>query len=243
MDIKALLLDVFPKRKLDDRDGLAVLSADGEGDVVNMVNLAIRHRLRISPVGSMTHFALTSAESDCVLVSSLRMTKLVDYSAGDLYVTLQSGSRLAEVNGLVADDGLRFPFGHCGYAGTLGGAVALGLSGRIGSEPIHIRRWVTALSFVTPYGKHLKVGSVTLKSVAGYDIPKLLVGSMGRFGFITSVTLRLTHRSHTSRFQRMVLDTPRVCSPSWNDSLARLSPAERNLKENIDPHRVFPLLV
>ena len=189
----------------------------------------------------MTHLDLACIDSDCIVMSSSRMNRLVECSTGDLYATVQAGVPLARVNSLFADDKFMFAMEKSGYAGTVGGAVALGLSGRAGIEPVHIRRWVIALSFVTPYGKHLRVGAVTLKSVAGYDIPKLLVGSRGRFGFITSVTLRLMHaipRAATTR--ALIVDQPLAVRPSWDNASSRVSPVEWNLKANIDPHGLFP---
>lgn len=236
-----LLLDLFPESKLEDRDGLIVLFAEDENDVTEVVNLAIEQKLKLCPAGSMTHLALT--DTDCIVVSSSRMNRVVEYSAGDLYITLQSGIRLSDVNSLVADEQLIFAFGDCGYTGTIGGAVAMGLVAELGGESIHIKRWVPSLSFVTPYGKHIKVGAVTLKSVAGYDITKLLVGSAGRFGFITSVTLRLIHKSQERDFSGMTLNTPGVFHPSWKGVSPNLSTIEWNLKKNLDPHEVFPSLL
>jgi FAD/FMN-containing dehydrogenase len=235
-----LLLDLFPESKLEDRNGLTVLCAEDENDVTAVVNLAVEHQLKLCPAGSMTHLALS--EMNCIVVSSSRMNRVVEYSAGDLYITLQSGIRLSDVNSLVANEQLMFAFGNCGYPGTIGGAVAMGLTAQLGGESIHIKRWVPSLSFVTPYGKHIKVGAVTLKSVAGYDITKLLVGSAGRFGFITSITLRLIHRSQKRDFSGVTLDMPGVIHLSWKDVSPDLSTIERNLKKNLDPHEVFPSL-
>jgi FAD/FMN-containing dehydrogenase len=237
---RKLLLDLFPESKLEDRNGLTVLFAEDENDVVAVVNLAIGQKLKICPAASMAHIAPT--DTDCVLVSSLRMNRLVEYSAGDLYVTLQSGVRLSDLNSLIADDQLLFVFGDCGYTGTIGGAVAIGLSAQLRGESIHIKRWVPSLSFVTPYGKHVKVGAVTLKSVAGYDVTKLLVGSNGRFGFITSVTLRLIHKSQERDFNGMTLNTPQVVHQSWKDVSSDQAAFQRNLKRNLDPHAIFPSL-
>jgi glycolate oxidase FAD binding subunit len=168
------------------------------------------------------------------------MDRVTEYSAGDLYISLESGIRLKDVNSFVADDRLRFVFGDCGYTGTIGGAVALGLTARLDPESVPVKRWVTSLAFVTAYGKHLKVGAVTLKSVAGYDITRLLVGSMGRLGFITSVTLRLMHESQAREFAGMALDIPETFSPSWRQSSSGLPAVERNLKRNFDPNDIFP---
>jgi FAD/FMN-containing dehydrogenase len=170
------------------------------------------------------------------------MTRHLVYSPDDLYITVESGMKLDRVNALVADRNLMFAFGDCGYAGTVGGAVSLGLTAKLGDELFEIKRWVTSLSFVTPYGRHVTVGAVTLKSVAGYDVPKLMVGSRGRLGFITSVTLRLVHRSQKSMFSGMVLDKPGTDQPTWEASSRECSTVERNLKSNLDPHGIFPSL-
>jgi FAD/FMN-containing dehydrogenase len=173
-----------------------------------------------------------------VILPSKNLSNVIEYSPDDLYVTVGAGMMLQDVNSHVNASHLMFPFGGIDYSGTIGGAVALGISAQIGDEIVPIKRFVPSLSFVTPYGKLIRAGAVTLKCVAGYDVPKLLVGSRGQFGFITSITLRLSHSMVGQDSPKPATITP--ITPRWGEPDDSLSPVERNLKSNLDPHGIFP---
>lgn len=238
--IRDLLSKHFPENEITVHDDVLVLQPSDKYQAVESVTLAIDQGLRLCPAGTMSHLQVSDPEDSRVILSSSRMTQPLVYSPDDLYITVESGMKLDRVNALVADRKLMFAFGDCGYTGTVGGAVALGLTAKLDDELLEIKRWVTSLSFVTSYGKHVTVGAVTLKSVAGYDVTKLLVGSRGRLGFITSVTLRLVHRSQESLFAAMMLNEPGTIHPSWEESPQKCSTVERNLKANLDPNGIFP---
>lgn len=240
--VRSLLFKHFGEAMVEYRDGLTVLTPETNDEAVRAVNFAREHALRLCPAGSMSHLDIAAGIERMAVLSSAKMGRVVKYSPGDLFLTIEAGERFSRLNSLIADKNLAFAFGDCGYSGTVGGAVALGLSGDMDTDIVHIKRWVISLSFVTPYGKHLRVGAVTLKSVAGYDITKLLVGSKGRLGFITSVTLRLVQKSMTEASSGMVFREPRAFKPVWDDDYSKCTPVERNLKENLDPDGVFPSL-
>lgn len=240
--IRDLLSNHFPENAINADDDVIVAHPSDSDQIIAAVKVAIDHGLRLCPAGSLSRLAVSDIGNGCVILSSSRMTRQLVYSPDDLYITYESGMKLDRVNALVADRNLMFAFGDCGYTGTVGGAVALGLAANRGDELVEIKRWVTSLSFVTPYGKHVTVGAVTLKSVAGYDVTKLLVGSRGRLGFITSVTLRLVHRSQESMLSGMVLDQPKTVQPNWGIPSRECSTVEQNLKSNLDPHGIFPSL-
>ncbi len=234
------LSGLFAEGEIEKRHDVLFFYPEDTADALRAVELAVEHRFRLCPAGSITHLELAGIGSDCLVMSSAKMNRLIECSTGDLYATVQAGMPFADVNSLIGDDSFWFALGDSGYAGTVGGAVALGVSGQAALEPVHIKHWVVALSFVTPYGKHVKVGAVTLKSVAGYDIPKLLVGSRGQLGFVTSVTLRLAHRSSRAGLDPIILGQSDVVTPTWGRASSRLSPVEQNLKRNLDPHGIFP---
>jgi glycolate oxidase FAD binding subunit len=241
--IREFLSKHFPNNAIADHNGIPVLHLSDSEQATAAVSLAIDYGLKLCPAGSMSHTSLSDYPDNWIILSSDRMVRKLVFVPDDLYVTVESGMRLDQVNALIANRGLMFPFGDCGYTGTTGGAIALGLTARRDDELFEIKRWVISLSFVMPYGKHVTVGAVTLKSVAGYDVTKLLVGSRGTLGFITSVTLRLVHKSQESLFTGMILDEPGIINPNWDETSQECSTVERNLKSNLDPHSIFPSLL
>ncbi len=127
------------------------------------------------------------------VVSSELMNRVVEYRPDDLLIRVESGMNLAEMSELVARDGLCLPLlrdrGWLGYAGqTVGGMVAMGLP-HYGAGSV--RDWVVGMKFITGGGAVVDSGANVVKSVAGFDLHRLLVGSRGELGAILEVALRL----------------------------------------------------
>jgi glycolate oxidase FAD binding subunit len=103
--------------------------------------------------------------------------------------------RLDDIQLLAGESGLCLPLirsGWKGYAGaTIGGLVALGLPHWHQFSLGSIRDWVIGMTFVTGQGEVVKSGANVVKSVAGFSLHKVMVGSAGSLGVITEVALRL----------------------------------------------------
>ncbi len=239
-DIKSLLTQEYPNEKIDTNNSSPILFPDCDSDVEQAVALAQKHAFKICPLGTMTHIDLSDIGDDVMLLSSRRLDHVIEYSPGGLYLTVGAGMMLGSLESVYENDNLRFPFDCCGHDGTTGGAIALAISLSTNCRDFPIKRWVPSLSFVTPYGKNVRVGAVTLKSVAGYDITKLLVGSRGRLGFIISVTLRLVSESQMTDFDGALIDSITTVVPQWGEPPESYSPVEKDLKTNLDPNSIFP---
>lgn len=110
----------------------------------------------------------------------------------DLYVIVEPGVVTEDLQKHLEAKGLFYPIDPASQAAcTIGGNVAECASGPRGLKYGTTRNYVLGLEVVNPDGKVIKVGARTVKSVAGYDIARLLVGSEGTLGFITSVTLKV----------------------------------------------------
>ena len=121
-----------------------------------------------------------------------RLDAVIDYPARDMTVTVQAGITLAKLQALLATENQRLPIDvpHAEQA-TLGGALAANVSGprRYGFGTL--RDYVIGISIVNDEGQEVKAGGRVVKNVAGYDLCKLYVGSLGTLGIITQVTLKL----------------------------------------------------
>jgi glycolate oxidase FAD binding subunit len=152
----------------------------------------VRSATTVVPVGGRTHWEVGGPASDGTPVRA--PAGIVDYDPGELTVTLGAGTTLDELDAVVGAAGQQCPLDAREGAGTVGGALAVGLSGprRLRYGPLRNR--LLEVHFVTADGRRIKGGGRTVKNVSGYDVARLLVGSMGTLGVIVQVTLRCEPR-------------------------------------------------
>ncbi len=130
--------------------------------------------------------------SGSVPVSTTQLSRVVDYPARDMTITVQAGIRIEKLAATLAAErqqlAVDVPQAH---RATLGGVAACNVSGprRIGLGTM--RDYVIGISAVDGQGRLFKAGGRVVKNVAGYDLCKLLVGSMGTLAIITELTLKL----------------------------------------------------
>lgn len=127
-------------------------------------------------VGSASHGVANGGEE-----LRIGITGIEDFSAAEMVATVAAGTAMAELNFELSGHGLCVPVSG---AGTLGGSIAMNAAG-------NWRDWVLGMTVVRSDGTIAKCGSRVVKSVAGYDLHRFLVGSRGVFGVIASATLRL----------------------------------------------------
>jgi glycolate oxidase FAD binding subunit len=125
-------------------------------------------------------------------VSTSALTAVVDYPARDLTITVEAGIRMADLQKLLATEGQRLPIDvPDSRRATLGGAIASNASGPRRFAHGTFRDYVIGISAVDGMGRPFSAGGRVVKNVAGYDLCKLLVGSLGTLAVITQVTLKL----------------------------------------------------
>jgi glycolate oxidase FAD binding subunit len=108
-------------------------------------------------------------------------------------ITLRAGCRLAEVEALLAGQRQMFGFEapHFGADATIGGMVASGLAGPRRAFCGSIRDFVLGARVLDGRGQAMQFGGRVIKNVAGFDLSRLLVGSLGTLGVILEVSLRV----------------------------------------------------
>jgi len=127
------------------------------------------------------------------------LNSVIDYPAADMTVTVEAGITLATLQATLAREGQFLPIdAPFPDRATLGGIYATNTCGprRFGwGRP---RDLIIGVGFVTADGRAIKGGGRVVKNVAGYDFPKLLTGSMGTLGVITSLTLKVRPKPEAS---------------------------------------------
>ncbi len=141
---------------------------------------------------------------------------IVAYEPSELYLTARAGTPLAEVEAALAAQGqmLSFEPPHFGDGATVGGCVAAGLAGpRRASQGTAfggVRDFVLGARLLDGRGRLLAFGGTVMKNVAGYDVARLLAGSLGILGVITEVTLKVLPRPVRETTLRLRMDEARA---------------------------------
>lgn len=123
-------------------------------------------------------------------------TGIVDYDPTELVVTVRAGTSLTEVEQTLAEKNqmLAFEPPHFGEGATVGGMVAAGLSGPRRAAVGAVRDFVLGAALMDGKGQILQFGGQVMKNVAGYDVSRLLAGSLGVLGLILEVSLKVLPR-------------------------------------------------
>jgi len=132
---------------------------------------------------------------------------IVDYEPTELVVTARCGTPLAELEKKLETSGQCLPFEppHFGEGATLGGCVAAGLSGPRRASAGALRDFVLGVKIVDGRARVLSFGGQVMKNVAGYDVSRLVAGSLGTLGFIAEVSLKVLPRAPSERTLRLAL--------------------------------------
>jgi glycolate oxidase FAD binding subunit len=115
------------------------------------------------------------------------------HEPSELVVTVRAGTRLSDLEAALAAHGQCLPFEppRFGPEGTVGGMVAAGLAGPARATAGGVRDYVLGATMLDGRGELLSFGGQVMKNVAGYDVSRLLAGSMGVLGVICEVSLKV----------------------------------------------------
>ena len=115
------------------------------------------------------------------------------YEPTELVVTTRCGTLLSELEAELAEKGQCLPFEppHFAPGTTVGGMVAAGLSGPARAAVGSVRDYVLGATLLNGNGEVMSFGGQVMKNVAGYDVSRLLAGSMGVLGVILEVSLKV----------------------------------------------------
>ena len=130
------------------------------------------------------------------------------YEPTELVVTTRCGTALADLEALLATRGQCLPFEPPRFApgGTVGGMVAAGLSGPPRAATGSLRDYVLGATLLNGQGEVLTFGGQVIKNVAGYDLSRLLAGSLGTLGVILEVSLKVLPMAPATATLRFQLD-------------------------------------
>jgi len=117
---------------------------------------------------------------------------ILSYEPSELVITVRAGTPMAEVQAALAERGQCLPFEPPSWgASTVGGMVASGLAGPARASVGTVRDFVLGVRMLNGQGQDLTFGGQVMKNVAGYDVSRLMAGSLGQLGLITEVSLKV----------------------------------------------------
>lgn len=194
-----------------------------EEQVVQIVSWANEHQLSVVPQGGGTKDAYGQyTEQADIILSLKKMSGILHHSVGDLIVSVYPGTTLKELQDTLRKEGQYLPL-DCPHEedSTIGGIVAANVSGLKRGMYGSVRDHVIATRIVYPDGRLLRTGAKVVKNVAGYDMNKLWIGSMGTLGILTEITLKIrpvpvdssfamfsfSDWEQVTRFQQQLLNT------------------------------------
>ncbi len=194
-------------------DTAAPDSATSIADLTDRIRAAAAARMPLRIRGGGTKDFYGEALAGDVL-DTRGLTGIVSYEPSELVVTARAGTPLAELEALLASQGQCLPFepphfgpnatfpqpsgggfhdsgSAAGSAATVGGMVASGLSGPARASVGAVRDYMLGVVMLNGKGEHLTFGGQVMKNVAGYDVSRLMAGSLGTLGLLLEVSLKV----------------------------------------------------
>jgi glycolate oxidase FAD binding subunit len=167
---------------------MTALAARDVADVQDAVRAG-----RVLPVAGATKPALSGFADGVARLDVSGLRGIVDYDPGELTLTARAGTPVADIAAALADHGQHLPFDpHLSAAGaTLGGVVASGTSGPGALRHGGVRDFVIGVRCVDGTGRLVAGGGKVVKNAAGFDLPKLMVGSLGRLGVLVELSFKV----------------------------------------------------
>ena len=161
--------------------------------VSEILKLAGREKIPVVPRGAGTGATGMAVPKDGgIVLDLLRMNRILRISIEVRLTVVQPGVVYVDLQNALDPYGFFFPPDPAsGKVATLGGNVATNAGGLKGAKYGTTKDYVLALEVVLPDGRVMRTGSNCMKSVSGYDMTRLFVGSEGTLGVITEITFKI----------------------------------------------------
>jgi D-lactate dehydrogenase (cytochrome) len=176
-------------------EAMACFAPSTTDEVAALLRQRQADHMPVHVVGSGTKLvARPDPGSGAAVLSTHRLKRIVEYAPQDLYLRIEAGATLREVQALAGREGLWWPVEHPWPDATVGGVVASNWNGPARWRFGAVRDLVLGGVVVLPDGRNVRVGGKVVKNVAGYDMTKLHVGALGTLGVLTELNLKLAAR-------------------------------------------------
>lgn len=157
---------------------------------------AVRQAVRLLPRGGGTKPALSSLLEGVDTLDTSHLSGMLEYEPGEFTFTALAGTPVAQVEKVLAENGQYLPFDPLlvEHGATLGGTVAANTSGPGRYHYGGLRDFLIGVRYIDSNGHLVRGGGKVVKNAAGFDLPKLMVGSLGSFGVLVELSFKVLPR-------------------------------------------------
>jgi glycolate oxidase FAD binding subunit len=175
-----------------------LIAAASRDQVAEALAAATAGRRRLLPVGGRTHLDKGNPAPVDAELELAGLDELVDYHPAEMIAVVQAGMPCSRLDRLLAEHGQEWPV-DAPEPATVGGVIAAAASSprRLAVGPV--RDLVLEVELVTGDGRRVRAGGRTVKNVSGYDLCRLVTGSLGTLGVLTQVAIKLRPRAAARR--------------------------------------------
>jgi glycolate oxidase FAD binding subunit len=161
-------------------------------EAAEVVKFAMAEKLAVLPMGSRSKCEMGGVpERYDIALDMTGLRGMAYFDAGDLTLSVDAGMPLRELEIYLKKKGQFLPLAvPCFESTTAGGALASGIDSALRLQYGSARDFLIGAEFVDGTGRLCKSGGRVVKNVTGYDLHKLLIGSLGTLGVITRVNFR-----------------------------------------------------
>jgi glycolate oxidase FAD binding subunit len=160
-------------------------------EVADALRAATADRRHVTVIGGGTRSRNGVPGEPGASLSTAGLRQVIDHTPAELTATVEAGLPATDLVERLAAAGQWWPQADVRPGSTVGGVLAAAASGRGRLRHGPVRDSLLEVVLVTGDGRVVTAGGRTVKGVAGYDIPRLAVGSLGTLGVIAQVTLKL----------------------------------------------------
>jgi FAD/FMN-containing dehydrogenase len=236
----------FPADRLTWQKSVPTFHPENAEEAAQFIKLANKHGREVFITGFGNNIDPTGEPfTNMLSIRTDRLNQLHEIAPEDFYVSVGSGYPLREINLHLAKQDLYMPHSALPYVGSVGGAIAVGLSADLHGARVPIKRYFIKAEIVTPAGEIINPGSVCFKSVAGYDVVRIFAPSWGLLGLVVSATFRIMPLSGADDFRDMkMLPVDRENFLAGLDEKNTDTDAvySRKIKNKFDPSHVLPIV-
>lgn len=236
----------FHQDRLTFQKGVPTFHPESSGEIASLFKLANKEKQPLFITGFGNNIDPQGEPFINMLsVRSDRLNQVDELAEEDLYITVGAGYPLREINKHLADSKLWLPHAALPYVGSVGGALAAGLTADYEQHDFPLKKYFIKAEIVTPDGEIITPGSTSFKSVSGYDIVKIFAGSWGLLGMIVSATFRIMPESGAEDYGSITQkafnrkDIINALKPENSDTDAVYS---KKIKAKFDPNNILPIV-
>ncbi len=236
----------FPDDRLTFQKTIATFHPENAEETSKLFKLANQHAQKLFITGFGNNIdPIDEPFVNMISVRTDRLNKLIETAPDDYYVKVGGGFPLKEINKKIKRANLFLPQSNLAYVGSVGGALAVGLTTVYHDQDFPLKKYFIQAEIVTPDGEIITPGSTCFKSVSGYDIVKIFAGSWGLLGLIVSATFRVMPVTAEHEFESMrqnEIDRGNFLAGLDEKNLETDAVYSRKIKKKFDPNTILPII-